>query len=86
MAKTRHIQQRMSQRGIQEEMLDLVRQFGVYQGDRCILNKKGCSAVLQELDRVRKDLIKLQEKGGAVLVSDDGTDITTYRLGSYTRH
>ena len=86
MAKTRHIQGRMSQRGIHDSMLELVRQFGVDQGDKCILNKKGCNAVLRELDRMRKDLIKMQEKGGVVLVGDGATEITTYRLDSYTRH
>jgi len=86
MAKTRHIQQRMSQRGIKDEMLELVGQFGSWNGDKCILNKKACSAALQELDSMRKQLIHLKEKGGLVLVHENGSDITAYRLDSYTRH
>lgn len=86
MAKTRHIQRRMSQRGIQQGMLDLVHQFGIEQGDRCVLNRKACTDVLRELDRIRKDVIKMQEKGGLVLVREGDTDITAYRLDSYTRH
>ena len=84
-AKTRHIQQRMSQRGINSEMLDMVQQFGTWQGDKCILNRKACNDVLTELDKVRRDVIKMQEKGGLVLVHDNGADITTYSLNSYKR-
>jgi len=86
MAKTRHIQQRMSQRGINEQMLELVTQFGSWNGDKCVLNKKACRNVLTELDAMRKRLIKMQEKGGLVLVQDNGSDITAYRLDSYQRH
>ena len=83
MAKTRHIQQRMNQRGIKSEMLDIVQQFGMWQGDKCILNRKACNDVLSELDKVRKDVIKMKEKGGLVLVHDEGMDITTYALESF---
>ena len=85
MSKTRHIQQRMSQRGIKEEMLELVERFGVWQGDKCIVNRKACSTILKEIDTLRKKVIKLQEKGGLVLVHDNGMDITTYPLDSYRR-
>lgn len=86
MAKTRHIQQRMSQRGIKEGMLNIVQEFGCWQDDKCILNKKACSSVLEELDLIRKQVIKMQEKGGLVLVQDNGMDITAYRLDSYKHH
>ncbi|TDG11652.1 hypothetical protein E2F43_18245 [Seongchinamella unica] len=86
MARTRHIQRRMSQRGIQGGMLDLVSQFGVEKGDLCYVNGKACADAVKELDRLRKLLIKMQEKGGIVLVRDGDVDITTYRLDSYTRH
>lgn len=85
MAKTRHIQQRMSQRGIKSKMLEIVQQFGAWQSEKCILNRKACNEVLNELDKIRKDLIKLKEKGGLVLVHTDGVDITTYALESFKR-
>ena len=85
MAKTRHIQQRMSQRGISGEMLDLVAQFGSWQGDKCILNRKGCRNALGALDSLRKRLVRMEEKGGLVLVHEGGVDITAYRVDSYTR-
>ncbi len=85
MAKTRHIQDRMNQRGIKNTMLGIVKNFGSWTGDKCILNKKACSDVLKQLDAMRKDIIKMQEKGGLVLVEDNGADITCYQLNSYKR-
>lgn len=85
MAKTRHIQRRMSQRGIKESWLELVKNFGEWSGDKCILNKKACSEALKHLDEQRKELIKVMEKGGMVLVEDNGAEITCYRLNSFKR-
>ncbi|BDY07062.1 hypothetical protein F0521_41030 [Ferrimonas sp. YFM] len=85
MAKTRHIQQRMSQRGIKQSTLDLVERFGIWSGDKQILNRKACEAALRELDHVRHELIKAQERGGYVLVEAAGQKITTYALNSYSR-
>ena len=83
MAKTRHIQHRMSQRAINNEMLAIVERFGTWKGDKCILNRDACKGVLSELEHIRKNVIRMQEKGGVVLVQDDGVDITTYALDSY---
>ena len=85
MAKTRHIQHRMSQRGIKSEMLDVVQQFGTWNGDKCILNRQACNDVLTELDRIKRSVLKMKERGGLVLVQERGTDITTYDLDSYKR-
>jgi hypothetical protein len=80
----------MSQRGIDERLLDLVKDFGVAQerGDveKYILNRKSLDESLRRLDRIRSRLVKARDKGGLVLVSGaDGTEITTYRLDSYSR-
>ena len=85
MAKTRHNQRRMSQRGINSEMLTIVQQFGKWEGDKCILNRQACNDVLNELQKVKSDVIKMKEKGGLVLVQDDDVEITTYALDSYRR-
>ena len=84
-SKTRHIQQRMSQRGISSEVLGVVKQFGSWKGDKCIFNRKACNDVLSELDRIRSTVIKAQNKGGMVLVEANGAQITTYSLDSYKR-
>jgi len=84
-AKTRHIQKRMSQRAIKEEMLETVMNYGVKQGDKIVLNRKACDALLAELESLKKTVIKARERGGFVLVSDKQTLVTAYRLDSYKR-
>ena len=42
MSKTRHMQQRMSQRGITSEIIEMLLRFGVSDGDKIILTRKNC--------------------------------------------
>jgi len=83
MAKTRHIQQRMAQRSIRNEWLEIVKTFGINQGDKTILNQKGIDQALKVMDTVSAHLQKMRSRGGVVLVEDEGQEITTYALGSY---
>lgn len=83
MAKTRHIHQRMSQRGIRHDLLNVVAAFGTYQGDRQILNRKACSAAIKELNKLKDQLQSAEKRGGFVVVSEGETEITTYALDSH---
>lgn len=85
MSKTRHIAQRMSQRGISDKILELVATFGMEHGDKIILNKKGCDKVVAQLQEMARRLIRVSETGGYVLVEAGGKQITAYRLNSYKR-
>jgi len=85
MSKTRHIEQRMSQRGIKQSMIDLVLNFGIPQGDKVVLNRKAIDCVLNELEKLKKDALKMREKGGLVVVEVDDCLLTTYALNSYKR-
>jgi len=85
MAKTRHIQQRMSHRGIKQAMVDLVLNFGKSKGDKVILNRKGIDAFLLELEKMKKNALKARNKGGLVVVNVDDCLLTTYSLDSYKR-
>ena len=85
MAKTRHIQQRMSQRGIRQSMIDLVLNFGMPKGDKVILNRKGIDAFLLELEQLKKNALKAREKGGLVVVDVNDCLLTAYSLDSYKR-
>ena len=85
MAKTRHIHQRMNQRGIQQAMLDLVKQFGIDSGDKTILNQKALRVAIAECKKIEKLMQKMETRGGLVLVEEDGHEITTYPLNSYNR-
>jgi ASC-1-like (ASCH) protein len=85
MARTRHIHKRMNQRGIQQVMLDLVKQFGVDNGDKIILNQQALKVAIAECKKVEKLMQKMESKGGLVLVEVDGVELTTYPLNSYKR-
>ena len=80
MCKTRHIQQRMSQRGIQQAMVDLVLNFGKTQGNKVILNRSGIDKVLLEIENIKQNALKARKKGGLVVVDIDGSLVTTYAL------
>jgi hypothetical protein len=85
MAKTRHIHQRMNQRAISQQMLAIVKMFGVDNGDKTYLNKKGIDAVISEMDSLAKQMQKMKSRGGVVLVESGGVEITAYALDSYDR-
>jgi hypothetical protein len=83
MAKSRHIHQRMNQRGIQQAMLELVKQFGIDNGDKTILNQQALRTAIEECKKIEKLMQKMESKGGLVLVEADGVELTTYPLNSY---
>lgn len=83
MAKTRHMHKRMSQRGINQRVVKMVREYGFEQGDKKILDKTNIDKLLQHLDIVRKDLIRVRDKGGVVVVEVNDEEVTTYRLDSF---
>jgi len=85
MSKTRHMQARMNNRGIKQEMICMALQFGIRQQDKVILNKKGLKALLDELRTLEKTAHAMMKKGGVVVVEDGGSLITTYNLNSYDR-
>ncbi len=62
MSNTRHIQQRMSQRGIKQSMIDMVLNFGIPNGDRVILNRKGLDGILVEIEKLKKSALKNERK------------------------
>jgi len=74
MRKTRHFQQRMTQRGINQDMVDLVLSYGETDGDKVILSRKA-SARLMEASRT---LAKILDKGGLVVVACGDAQLTTY--------
>ena len=83
MAKTRHIHKRMSQRGVTDRMLKVVSDYGTQQGDKRILDKKNIDMLLKNMDSIRKDLLRLRDKGGLVVIEANENLITTYNLNSY---
>lgn len=85
-SKTRHIQARMSHRGINQKMLKMARHYGVKHGDKYILNRKGLDTLIIELRELHKTAIKLRDKGGIVIIENELQEqITTYNLDSYKK-
>lgn len=74
-----HVQQRMNQRGITRDIIDLVLRYGKAQHDcKVTLKRKEAQAILATMQREMKVLKKILDKGGVVVVEDNNTLITTY--------
>ncbi|MCK5725776.1 MAG: hypothetical protein KAH22_02990 [Thiotrichaceae bacterium] len=86
MSKTRHMHKRMNQRGVTQRMVKIVSELGVTKGDKHILGRRNIDDLIQGLDKLRKDLLKLRDKGGLIVVESNDTLITTYRIDSYDRN
>ena len=80
MVTTKHCQARMSQRGLPKRLLDLVLEFGKNKGDKLILNKKATQKVIDEIDSIRKELLRVMDKDGVTVVLDNDTLIITYNI------
>jgi len=78
MQNTTHIQQRMSQRGINAKMLSIVLEHGRLEQDKHILGRKDAIRLLGELRAIEAAVKKIIDKGGVVVVSDNDNLITTY--------
>ena len=88
MVTTKHCQARMAQRGLPKRLLDLdlVLEFGKDNGDKLILNKKATKKVIEEIDSIRKELLKIMDKGGVTVVIENERLITAYNTNSYKRN
>lgn len=80
MHTTRHFAQRMSQRGVSREMVELVRDYGVQEGDKLVLGRRDAAKVIDQLMEKLRVLKKIQDKGGLVVVETGESLITTYNL------
>lgn len=83
MKYTYHSQNRMNQRGISKEMIEFTLNYGSVDGDAYITNKKLLQKVIQNLSKQLTLAKKLIDKGGVVVVTDNGSVITTYDYESY---
>ena len=86
MSRTKHMQQKMDQRSINQTMLDITKTLGSEHGDEIILNKKVIDDALREISRLKLNLIKMRSRGGIVLVESEDFEITAYGLKGYKRH
>ena len=82
MQPTRHIKQRMSQRGISKEMVNLVIAHGVIHGDKYVVGRKEALQLIRALDNERRVLTKILDKGGVEVVTEGDALITAYNRNS----
>lgn len=68
--RTMHMEDRMRQRGISEEMVGAILTLGEWneRGDRIVLSERAVAALLQQIRDKVKMLEKLARRGGASLV------------------
>jgi hypothetical protein len=79
---TRHLHQRTSQRGLRWEDLEFALAHGRIEGDKYVLGVRDLKAMLEQLDRQRRTIVRMIDKGGIVAVEADGATITAYRPNS----
>jgi hypothetical protein len=75
---TIHAQQRMNQRGINREMMELVMEYGKIDLDKRVLGRKDAQFLLTQMQEQMKVLKKIIDKGGIVIVTENNTWVTTY--------
>ena len=83
MYETLHINQRARQRGITKRMIELTLEFGEVQADKIRLGTRRIKKLLknrkQITQEIKRDLLKILDKGGLVVVATDDVLITAYR-------
>lgn len=85
MQQTVHMNQRMNQRGITMDMVDLALEYGEIERDRWVLNRKGVERTIKDLEHRLRTAKKVLDKGGVVVVSDGDALITAYNFNSKKR-
>ena len=78
MNTTKHLMDRMNQRGIHGNMVKLALDHGKMIKDKIILDKKQTQKLIDDIDMWRKDLLKILDKNGLVVIVSNNTIITTY--------
>ncbi len=78
MIRTKHLNQRMGQRGISREMVDLVVAFGKEDNDKCTLGRNEAARLLSELQELMRITKKVLDKQGVTVVLQGNSLITTY--------
>ncbi len=82
MYQTKHVQQRMSQRGLTKEIVSYVLNNGFSQRDKCVMNKKEALRKIAEIEAEKRILTKIADKGGVVVVAQGEAVITAYNFNS----
>jgi hypothetical protein len=85
MQTTQHFQHRMSQRGVNKDMVELVLEYGTLDQDKYVLGRREATGLLELINRQARVVKKILDKGGVTVVAEDGALITTYNCTGRTR-
>lgn len=85
-AMTKHGRMRANSRGFPNALIELIQGHGTWVGERQILDSRDLRACLQALDSVRRNVVRLLDKGGGTAVfGEDGQLITVFSPRTYRR-
>lgn len=93
MSATRHGRKRRSQRGYTADILELIRDFGGFHGDRQTIDRRDAKAMADALTRVidvcsrtKAKVLRLQDKGGGTAVfGEEDQLVTVFNPDTYRR-
>lgn len=86
MCRTRHMRQRMSQRGITSEIVKMVGIFGICNGDRITMIGMNCEFLSNVPAKFKRTLDKMTQKDGCTAVNRGSSLITAFRVDSFNRN
>ena len=86
MCRTRHMQQRMSQRRITSEIVKMAGMFGICNNDRITLTGKNCEYLSEVPAKFKRTLDNMAQKGGCTVVNRGSSLITACRVDSFNRN
>ena len=76
---TKHALQRMNQRGITKNMIELALDYGKFVKDKVILSRKEIKKIIKKYPDLKSKLLKLFDSKGLVVVFDNDYIITVYK-------
>lgn len=81
MHKTKHLEKRMSQRGLTQKMVDLVHRYGKCAGDKVILNRKDANDKLKYFRAIKMTMLKAMNNGVIPVRMEVGDSVKEFTLG-----
>ena len=80
MNKTQHMVERMHSRNISQRVVDFVLSEGEWngRGDRLMVGRRDLDGLIPQVRNLLKELERLRRRGGATVVLEGNTGITTY--------
>ena len=86
MCRTRHMQQRMSQRGITSKIVKMAGMLGICNSDRITLTGKNSEFLSNVPAKFKRTLGKMTQKDGCTVVNRRRSLITAFRVDSFNRN